>query len=176
MKKSFICPICESPFTDPNYRIDRKYCSRKCCSKGLTVPVKERFEKYIIPEPNSGCWLWGRSWNVDGYGIINIRRKLIRAHRVSWELYVGPIPDGLHVLHKCDTPPCVNPAHLFLGNQIENIFDRDRKGRNKGIFTEEQIRAIRRDNRSQSTIGKKYGVSRSAIGLIRAKKTYCRIN
>jgi hypothetical protein len=140
------------------------------------IPIKERFEKYIIPEPNSGCWLWCGSWNEDGYGVIRIKRRTVRAHRVSWELYKGPVPEDFKALHKCDTPPCVNPQHLFLGTQIENIFDRDSKNRNKGIFTDEQVRAIRCDNRSQSIIGKENGVSRATIQLIKARKTYCRVD
>jgi hypothetical protein len=144
--------------------------------KSFLVPVEERFEKYTIPEPNSGCWLWSGSCVQDGYGTLRVGGKSLRAHRVSWKLHVGPIPDGLNVLHKCDTPPCVNPQHLFLGTQIDNNLDRDFKDRNKGVFTNEQIKAIRCDNRSQSIIGGENGVSRSTIQLIKARKTYCRVN
>lgn len=78
------------------------------------------------------CWEWQRGKTKAGYGQIQCRsisQAPMLAHRVSWELKNGPIPDGLHVLHECDNPACVRPKHLFLGTQIDNNNDRDRKGR-----------------------------------------------
>lgn len=142
---------------------------------GFGLPIEQRFQKYIIPEPNSGCWLWCGSSYKFGYGRLYGKKKTIyKAHRVSWEIYKGPIPEGLNVLHKCDTPSCVNPRHLFLGTQIENIHDCDRKGRNKGIFTEEQIKAIRSDNRKQREIAQEYGITFQAVSLIKTRKRYAR--
>ncbi len=88
------------------------------------------FEGKFIPEPNSGCWLWGAYCMTNGYGTFcpgNGRRVL--AHRASFELYVAPIPEGLLVLHRCDVRCCVNPNHLFLGTQADNIHDMWAKGR-----------------------------------------------
>ena len=91
-----------------------------------------------MPEPNSGCWLWIGSTS-HGYGQTNINGRPQRTHRVSYEYHIGPIPDDQCVLHKCDNPPCVNPSHLFLGSQQENLKDMKVKGR--GIKGEMQGQA-----------------------------------
>lgn len=98
-------------------------------SKGLA----EAFERLYIPEPNSGCWLWvGGTRDKRGYGNwIRQGFDTRSAHRISWMMHKGPIPDGLHVLHKCDVTLCVNPEHLFLGTNQDNIDDKVRKGRHR---------------------------------------------
>lgn len=75
------------------------------------------------------CWLWLASKAPGGYGQVRINRVLVRAHRVAYERAVGPVPDGLHVLHRCDNPPCCNPAHLFVGTRSDNMRDMVAKGR-----------------------------------------------
>jgi hypothetical protein len=90
----------------------------------------------FIPEPNTGCWLWiGTTHPIGGYGRIKKRidkNKWVQyeAHRVSYELFKGIIPKYLMVCHKCDTPSCVNPNHLFLGTAKDNMQDMVSKGRN----------------------------------------------
>lgn len=88
-----------------------------------------RFLTMISPEPNTGCWLWTGYVDAPGYGQININRRAVRTHRVSYELHFGPIPNGLFVCHKCDERTCVNPAHLFLGTHRDNMRDMMNKGR-----------------------------------------------
>jgi hypothetical protein len=79
---------------------------------------------------DNGCWLWTGSKDDGGYGWFSVDVKTMRAHRVSYELHYGPIPDGFFVLHGCDVRHCVNPSHLYLGTQFDNICDRDTRGRN----------------------------------------------
>jgi hypothetical protein len=88
----------------------------------------KRFEAKYIPEPNSGCWLWDASVNTAGYGQLNIEKRPRLAHRLAYEHYVGPIPEGMHVCHRCDVPACCNPNHLFIGTHLDNMRDMDAKG------------------------------------------------
>lgn len=82
--------------------------------------VLERFEEKYLPEPNTGCWLWHGARQTAGYGRFVIKYVGHMAHRVSYELYKGPIPEGLHLDHLCRVPECVNPEHLEPVTQAEN--------------------------------------------------------
>lgn len=90
------------------------------------VDLKKRF--LVKVRKTDACWVWEGSQASNGYGSFSIK-KSIRAHRLSWMLYRGDIPAGLFVCHKCDNPPCVNPAHLWLGTNQENVIDSVKKGR-----------------------------------------------
>lgn len=98
------------------------------------IPLAVRMEKYTDRSdgPNA-CWPWMRYRTARGYGFVGIATgRGTGAHRVAWEIANGPIPDGMWVLHRCDNPPCCNPAHLFLGTNLDNIADKVAKGRQRG--------------------------------------------
>lgn len=84
--------------------------------------------------PNGDCLIWIAARNKEGYGRFQYQGKLWMAHRLAWTIKFGKIPDGLHVLHKCDNPPCINTDHLFLGSNADNILDKVSKGRQARNF------------------------------------------
>ena len=111
----------------------------------------ERFYEKIMYEPNTGCWLWTAAYNEGGYGILRINKKNVRAHRLSYEMHVGPIPEGLFVCHKCDTPACCNPTHLFIekyrGHNDQDRCDKGRTAKGNRLpqskLTTEKVKEIR---------------------------------
>ena len=76
-----------------------------------------------------GCWVWQGSYHHQGYGLLSIGGKTSKVHRVGWSMIYGDIPEGLHVCHSCDNPPCWKPCHLFLGTVSDNMRDSVQKGR-----------------------------------------------
>lgn len=140
--------------------------------------LKNRFEKKIMPEPNSGCWLWMASINK-GYGHLRYKNKIVLAHRLAYELYKGPIPKNTCVCHKCDTPSCVNPDHLFLGSKKDNTNDMLSKNRQaRGIkqraskLTNQQVLDICASPLGKRKIAKLYNVDHSAIHKIRTGRNW----
>lgn len=93
------------------------------------TPIAERVRKYSSPANDRGCIEWLGSRDENGYGRVHCGGTPRLAHRVAWELENGPIPSGLCVLHGCDNPPCINPSHMFLGTQADNMRDMVKKGR-----------------------------------------------
>ncbi len=136
------------------------------------------------------CVEWGGARNPNGYGRWTAptgehsKHRRWYAHRLVWTVLVGPIPEGMNVLHKCDNRPCVNTDHLFLGTQAENMADMITKGRQnkpKGEangnakLTEDQVRAIRADARPQRVIAADYGVGKSLVGSIKLHQSWTHV-
>lgn len=137
------------------------------------------FEALYVPEPNTGCWLWCGNRNKAGYGLVKRRPKVWLAHRLSWLLHRGGLCDQDKVLHRCDTPECVNPDHLFLGTQADNIRDMEAKGRarhpcraahGRSKLSENDVAAIREEYAvggiRQADLAARYGVNQTTVSDI----------
>jgi hypothetical protein len=125
------CDWCAEPIKKYRYewvRRTRHFCSLECAGMARREATAKSFWSKTENQP-SGCIVWTRSKNPDGYGNLSWNGRNTRAHRVAYALAHGEIPQGMSVLHRCDNPPCCNPAHLFLGTQQDNIRDCVEKGR-----------------------------------------------
>lgn len=140
--------------------------------------LRSRLERFSIPEPTTGCYLWlGTLSKRTGYGQLWWDGRAQSAHRLAWSDRHGPIDEGLDVCHRCDNRACVNPDHLFLGTNDENMADMAAKGRAasglrnvNGKLTPDQIAAIRVAPKGYGTgrrLAKLYGVSNSTISAVR---------
>jgi len=149
----------------------------------------EEIEARSEPIPESGCWIWMGRWGKNGYGTHEQGNRREYAHRSSWKMYRGPIPVGLSVLHSCDTPPCVNPAHLFLGTDADNGRDRDQKGRHGyrrhlGVehgmarLTDDTVREIRARyaaGETQVALSREYGVRQTQISNVVLRRSWAHV-
>lgn len=119
----------------------------------------------------SGCWIWDRGADKNGYGKVRDGGVDERTHRVAWRLWHGEIPVGIKVLHHCDNPPCFNPDHLFLGTSDDNIKDAAKKERMHKKLTFEQVQMIRGDSRHPAEISASFGISeRHVIDIMNGVK------
>lgn len=145
--------------------------------------LEERFwAKVQRTENQDKCWLWLAGRDINGYGRIGTGGHdgpTHLAHRVSYRLATGNEPGALFVCHSCDNPPCVNPRHLFLGTNTDNLRDASKKGLLRGIqagerhprakLTESDVRAIRdavRNGRSVASLAREYGMSQSTLSRV----------
>lgn len=145
--------------------------------------LAQRLAEHSKLMPN-GCRIWTASVDDWGYGVLWWQHKIRKAHRLSWEDSNGFIPAGLCVLHRCDTPACINIDHLWLGTNAENNADMMKKGRHvaprgeqngKTNFTTRHVLAIRADTRPQRTIAAEYSTSQMTISRIKRRKTWSHV-
>lgn len=154
----------------------------------------------VAPEPNCGCWLWLGNSATGIYGTISIKGKCRLAHRAFYERFAGPITTGMQVLHRCDVPRCVNPDHLFLGTNLDNIRDRMAKGRKRtghkirkhhgpvtlprgdrnpmAKLTETEvfeIRAACASGEAHPSVARRFGVSSSLVSMIKTRKIWAHL-
>lgn len=145
------------------------------------LPPQENFLQKTEPDPNSGCWLWTGCVHANGYGKIKSKQRTGLAHRFAWELFRAPIPPGMIICHKCDTPLCVNPDHLYVGTDADNCRDKMARGRDrKASGTDaahakldwEKVAVIRSSPLSNKRLAKMYGVDPSTVWDARRGATW----
>lgn len=152
-----------------------------------TVSPIERFFKHVQKSDDpEGCWLWVGATDNRGYGQLHVDGRPVKAHRFSYQHHKGAIPHGLQVCHACDTPACVNPAHLWLGTAKDNMRDCGSKGRahyqrypehvrrgekhHRAKLTEAQAREIKRrftaGGYTHRQLAEEYGVTTNTVGML----------
>jgi hypothetical protein len=187
------CGFCQGAFATTLGEINKgkgKYCSRRCYFQMRSIRardplrIQERFWEEVGKRGGDECWEWKALRAPNGYGIFSIAGKMYAAHRMSFYLEHGEIPEGLFILHKCDNRPCVNPAHLYAGTKKQNtadMFERGRQGHHKRrslagsanpnakltpAQVQEIIRRFQRGGITRTMLAFEFGVSPSTIGRI----------
>ncbi len=194
-KVSRTCQRCGKAFFAWPYKIREgkaRFCSKACGyahprpqrPRKRTLPA-DRFWKYV--EKTEGCWLWTAARGGGGYGQLGVGRmgenRFVRAHRLSYEIHVGAIPDGMCVLHHCDNPQCVRPDHLFLGTPRDNSEDMIRKGRHSygekrplSVLTADQVREMRclfaAGGVTKMALARRFKINHATVRAILARKAW----
>lgn len=173
------CKTCGAVFTVPQYRKETAiYCSSPCRAAGVGKtkerPIEARFWEKVDKRGPDECWPWLGATTFYGYGVIGEgRRKLIRSHRLSYEMHTGPLSGTEVVRHTCDNPVCVNPHHLLKGSQKDNARDRVERGR-QGCpprkLSESDVEVIKQSPIGCRATARQYGVSPALVSNIRTGK------
>ncbi len=150
------------------------------------IPVLTRLQTHHIKD-NNGCWNWSKHRGFWGYGLIKVDGKVELAHRIAYKHMISEFPSELCVLHRCDNPACINPDHLFLGTNADNMKDKVQKGRQSNVgeypgekhhnakLTEKDVLNIRTKQLKQSEYAQIYGVSQALISNIQLNKCWTHI-
>lgn len=151
---------------------------------GLLVPLDLRFWTKVHIKKSNQCWDWLAYKNCHGYGILTEKGRCIKAHRIAYNLTFGKIPKNLLVCHKCDNRSCVNPKHLFLGSNAENMKDMSKKGRSRNMAGENnprkklsktQVLLIRREfilRKNCNLLAKRFKVEPTTIYHIATRRSW----
>ncbi len=131
-------------------------------------------------EKGSNCWLWVGTRNDSGYGTVSVNGQQMYTHRIAYEMFNGLIGPDLFVLHRCDTPACVNPHHLFLGTQADNMADMKRKSRASRTVRSSKlseadvlkVRELLRRGASQEATAKHFSISQTTVSLIHRNRIW----
>lgn len=205
MKLEKICEACQKIFQVSRKDQKGRFCSKECTRKLLRKDqlkkhfeylaqeteeqkiswLKEHYKKFVIKNQD-GCWGWNGCL-MHGYANFNHRGKIIKAHRASWIIHNGKIPDEMFVLHKCDVRSCSNPQHLFLGDHTDNMRDMAFKGRTMVQYGEKNPASVLTENDvikikellkmgvSMPRISSDFKVNKNTIANIKYGKTWKRV-
>lgn len=184
--------VFEAVYGDVGDSVVRHTCGNSLCVNidhlygvitGLKKSLPEKLAFLSTHDETSGCTLWtGSVWG--GYGVFKHKGASLKAHRVAYELAHGELPAGMVVCHRCDQPLCINPDHLFIGTQKENIQDMVHKGRGpnrhgarngRAVLTEDDVRYIRQSTETQASMAVRFGVTQAVISKAKLGQTWSSI-
>jgi len=143
------------------------------------VGAAEYIADRVTPITETGCWVWTGAWTPKGYGSLSMARRRFYAHRLAYDTFVGPIPKGMFVCHKCDVRACCNPEHLFLGTAADNSADAKAKGRMhqgernyNSKLTDALVREIRASHLTSREWSRRTGIPPATIPKARRTQTW----
>jgi predicted nucleic acid-binding Zn ribbon protein len=181
-ERTFICPVCQKSYQRDTKHKNSFYCSKKCfgvIAAERKRNTEENFWLHVDKNGSNGCWIWKGRTDSWGYGRLTWHTEHKAAHRLAYELTFGPIPNNLLCCHHCDNPKCVNPYHIFLGTDADNMADKKSKGREvhprgenhpSAKLTFSQVQEIREMYAtglySYLDIAHKFSVAKSTIGML----------